>query len=163
MTKQLEMFGSLPPQRSTGPSMPQPATASWTKDERYQIAVAINEDPDQVRVARYLAEAFPNVPKSAMAAIIDDCEKSLGQMGFGGLTALRKELARVHPAYVPSHKTCAKCGEKKAQERFRKWHHSWCVDCKRAYNNSKAAEHRTRTRAVRDAFYAKRLEERKGS
>ena len=66
-----------------------------------------------------------------------------------------------------THKTCTKCGETKTLDRFKffsgKRRRSWCVDCTRAYNNSKAAEHRVRTRAVRDAFYAKRLEERKGS
>ena len=55
-----------------------------------------------------------------------------------------------------THKTCTKCGETKALDRFTffagKKRRSWCVDCTRAYNNSKAAEHRVRTRAVRDAF-----------
>ena len=66
-----------------------------------------------------------------------------------------------------THRTCTKCGETKALERFGffavKRRRSWCVDYSRAYNNSKAAEHRVRTKAVRDAFYAKRLEQRKGS
>ena len=59
-----------------------------------------------------------------------------------------------------THKTCTKCGDTKALDRFAffagKKRRSWCVDCRRAYNNSKAAELRVRTRAVRDAFRAKR-------
>jgi len=54
-----------------------------TKDD-YQMGVAINEDSDQAKCARYLTEAFPTAPKQEMAAIIDDCEMGLRQMGFGG-------------------------------------------------------------------------------
>ena len=45
-----------------------------------------------------------------------------------------------------THKTCTRCGETKTLDRFKffsgKRRRSWCVDCTRAYNNSKAAEHR---------------------
>ena len=94
------MFGSLPSQRYTRPSTAdlqvpsQAARGVMTEGDIYQIAVAINEDP-----AKYVWRGIwqkPSLAFRSRAAIIDDCEKSLRQMGFGGLTALRKELARVH-------------------------------------------------------------------
>jgi hypothetical protein len=65
-----------------------------------------------------------------------------------------------------TYKTCTKCGETRALERFElfaqaKRRRSWCIACRRAYNNTKAAEHRFRAKAVRDAFNAKRVDQRK--
>jgi hypothetical protein len=61
--------------------------------------MAINEDPDQARCARYLARAFPHASKQEMIDVIDGCQKGLLQMGFGDLQLLRKELVDVHPAW----------------------------------------------------------------
>jgi hypothetical protein len=60
-------------------------------------------------------------------------------------------------------KTCTKCREVKALKHFGlfalggdKRRHSWCVECRRAHSNFKAAEQRVRTKAVRDAYFAER-------
>ena len=70
-----------------------------TDAEACEIAVAINEDPDQAGCARYLAKAFAHVSKQEMIEVIDDCEKFLLSQQLGNLKLLRKELADVQPAW----------------------------------------------------------------
>jgi len=68
--------------------------------ELADMAIVILDTADQVECARLLTEYYPHASKRQMAAMIDQCERDLPQMGFNeNLGRLRKELAIVHPSW----------------------------------------------------------------
>jgi hypothetical protein len=63
------------------------------------MALIIVETWDDERCAQLLADDFPDASRDDVLAAIDETEPAFLSMGFGGLSQLRKQVERVHPAW----------------------------------------------------------------
>jgi len=63
------------------------------------MALMIVETWGQKRCAQLLADDFPDASRDDVLAAIDETEPAFRSMGFGGLSQLRAEIQRLHPAW----------------------------------------------------------------
>jgi len=94
---QFKMFPDTPamgrPKRDPDP-MPPPTMTNVDL-----MALTIVETWDDERCVQLLADDFPNASRDDVLAAIDETEPAFLSMGFGGLSQLRKQVERVHPAW----------------------------------------------------------------
>jgi hypothetical protein len=94
---QFEMFPDTPalgrPKRDPD-SMPSPTMTNVDL-----MALIIVETWDHERSAKMLADDFPDASRDDVLAAIDETEPAFFSMGFAGLSQLRKEVERIHPAW----------------------------------------------------------------
>jgi hypothetical protein len=63
------------------------------------MALMIVETWGQERCAQLLAADFAHASREDVLTAIDETEPAFRSMGFGGLSQLREEIKRVHPAW----------------------------------------------------------------
>jgi hypothetical protein len=76
-----------------------PDTAAPTMTDVDLMALIIVETWGQERCAQFLADDFPDASRDDVLTAIDETEPVFLSMGFDGLSQLRKEVERVHPAW----------------------------------------------------------------